>query len=315
MWCEFYHSDILALLVDKCYGLVEWQSAQLVEQHARQHQSVVDLSQSHLGLVHLYVDTQSVATCSHAFVDHLVHIAIKLLDQLQIALCQLFLVVERNHLPVGLVYLIKCGLTTNIGGVLCHLGIDIGHLVGSDDSATHKHRLRHHDGTCKHVAGIGVERIYNFLSHSVQCISNITKALSCHLIDGSARKSHRFQRLKCERGQLRQCLLKTLLHLGANSCSQLWECALLVVAKQTDRFAGVLIRTYSTHVGQILGAGRLANILGHILFKFGNTKLLVVAQGHLSAAIKAEHALSLSWHDGCTKQHYSKNLLHTRLFK
>ena len=287
----------------------------MVEQHARKYQSVVDLSKSHLGLVHLYVYAQSVATCSHALVDHLVHIAIKLLDQFEIALGQLFLVVERNHLPVGLVDLIECGLTTNIGGIPCHLGVDICHLVGCDNCTTHKHRLRHHDSTSKHVAGIGIERIYYLLSHSIQRIGYITKALSSHLVDNGPRESHRLQRLKSDWGQLRHCLLKTLLHLGADGCSQLWECGLLVVAKQTDRFAGVLICTYSTHVGQILGAGRLANILGHILFKFGNTKLLVVAQGHLSAAIKAEHALSLSWHDGCTKQHYSKNLLHTQLFK
>ena len=177
LWGELYYSNIIGLLVLKNHRLVQGQSAQLIEQHTRKYQAVVHLSQGHLGLVHLHVNTQSVATCSHALVNHLMYIAIKLLNEFEIALGQCLFMMERYHLPVGLINLIQRGMTTGIHRVLGHLGGDVGHLIESYDSTTHKYGLGNHNRTSKDVTGIGTESIYDVLALLVQTSCYISHIL------------------------------------------------------------------------------------------------------------------------------------------
>ena len=177
-WTNLHHWDVLLLLVSKHHWLAKRQTAKLVEQHARKNQSVVNLAEGHLGLVNLHVNAQSVATCSNALVYHLMNIAVELLYQLQIALSQLLLVVERYHLPVGLVNLIESGMTTGIHLVLSHLGVDISNLVKRHNATTHKHWLGNNDGACKDIAGISAEGINDALSLAIKHANSLAKHLS-----------------------------------------------------------------------------------------------------------------------------------------
>ena len=91
---QLHDSNLISLLVLKRHGLVQGQSAELVQQHAREHQSIVDLHQCHLGLVDLHVDTQTVALRSHALFDHLMYIAAEFLNKIPITLSQFLLMIE-----------------------------------------------------------------------------------------------------------------------------------------------------------------------------------------------------------------------------
>ena len=77
---------------------------------------------------------------------------------------------------------------------------------------------------------------------------------------------------------------------------------LLLVVEQGDLPAGVLISTDGTHMGQVLGAGRLAEVLRDVLLHLGHTHLLVVAQGHRPTAVKRQQPLSTDRHRHPNKQ-------------
>ena len=164
---------------------------------------------------------------------------------------------ERYHLPVGLIDLIQRSLATGIQRVLGHLGGDVGHLIQSHDGTTHKHGLRNHNRTSKDVTGIGTEGIYDVLPPLVQTFSNLGHILR-HLHLGS-RRQRGYQRAQCA------------LQGTTNRSTKTTQGSLLTIVKNRYLLARKLIGTYSTHVGQVLGARRLTSILGHILFKFGNT--------------------------------------------
>ena len=256
LWFKLYHGDVVVLLVLKRYRLVEGESAKLVEQHAREHQAIVNLGECHLGLVHLHIYTESVATGSYALFYHLVDIAIELLNQLEIALGQLLLVVERYHLPVSLIYLIKRGMTTHICRILSQLLANFSYPVERHNATTHKQWLSKHNGTSKDVTGISTESIYNLLSFLIERTCCLGQRLTNHLLSLGLHLSN-------ER-------TKTLLHAGSETGAKTTKSSLLNIAKNRQFFTGILVSTYRTHVRQILGAGRLTKVSGHILFKFGN---------------------------------------------
>ena len=84
------------------------------------------------------------------------HIAAELLDEIEEAVCQLLLMLERHHHPVGLVGAVERSLQLGSIVVVHHLLRDLRHLVGSSNGATHEHRLRHHGRCHEHVARVGV---------------------------------------------------------------------------------------------------------------------------------------------------------------
>ena len=140
----------------------------MVEKHAREYEPVVHLHHSHLCLVHLHVDTQSVASGGHALVDHLMDIRVQFLDQVEIALCQLLLVMERHHLPVGHINMVERSLTSGIERILCYSFIDISHLVEGDDTTTHEDGLSEKDTTCPDITCIGIQGIHDLLPLGIQ---------------------------------------------------------------------------------------------------------------------------------------------------
>ena len=295
--CQFHHGDVLRQFVGQRHLLVEGQSAELAEQHAREHQPVVHLRQRHLGLVHLHVDAQAVASRSHALVDHLVHVGIEFPNQFEVTLCELPLMMERHHLPVGLVDAIEGSLAACIHRVLRHILGDVGHLVHGDDASAHEDGLRQHDGAGEEMTGVRIESVHDLLSHGVERSLHASHALlhvrlqaSHHLLHVSGRHTQFHE----GSAHLRKGVLDAL-HLGLQARyqtrTQIGKSLLLGVAQQGDRLAGVLIGTYGAHMGQELRAGRLPEVLGHVLLQLGDAQLLVVAQRHLSATVEREHAL------------------------
>ena len=102
-------------------------------------------------------------------------ILIQLLDKGEITLCQLFLVMERYHLPVGHVDMIERRLTTGIERVLGHLLGDISHLVEGDDTTTHEDGLCKENTTCPDITGISIQGVHNLLTLGIQGLLE-----SCH---------------------------------------------------------------------------------------------------------------------------------------
>ena len=122
-------SQLLCLFVNQRHLFIDRQSTELTQQHLRQRQTIVDLHDCHLSLVDLHADAQSFGTCSHTFTNHLLHVSVKFLHQIKISLGQFLLMMERHHLPVGLVYLIERFLATSIGRVGGKVFTNICYLV------------------------------------------------------------------------------------------------------------------------------------------------------------------------------------------
>ena len=114
---DLYRFEVVGFFLCQHNLLVDRNAAELTEQHLRKGQSVAHLEHGHLGLVHLHADTQAVRTGGYAFLDHLLDIAIQLLHQVEIALCQLLLMAQGNHLPIGLVDMIKGGLALGLSRI------------------------------------------------------------------------------------------------------------------------------------------------------------------------------------------------------
>ena len=79
---------------------------------------------------------------------------------------------KRYHHPVGLISIVKSGLTFGIEIVVYHLFSDGSHAVGSRDGTTHIHGLGDNGLSHKHVAGVGVEGLHHTLAHMVEGIAN-----------------------------------------------------------------------------------------------------------------------------------------------
>ena len=94
LWSSGNGLQFFFLFVNQHHLLINGQSAELAEQHARECQSVVDLHQRHLSLVDLHANAQSFRTGSNTLANHLLHIAIQLLNQVEIALSELLLMAQ-----------------------------------------------------------------------------------------------------------------------------------------------------------------------------------------------------------------------------
>ena len=195
--CQADDGNVLGILVGQRHLLVDRQSDGLAEEHLRQHHAVVDARQRHLGLVHLHVDGQTVATCGHALVNHLVDVVVELLHQVEIGLGQSLLMFQRADLPVGLLRLVECALLADVGGVLLHLLVDVGHVVQRYEGTTHEDGLRQEDGASPDVAGVGAEGVDNLLSLLVQpraqllhTLSHLLLQFAGHLLERLCRQPH-----------------------------------------------------------------------------------------------------------------------------
>ena len=108
-------------------------------------------------------------------------IRVEFLQQLEISLSQFLLMPKRHHLPVGLVGIVDCSLSTQIGGVTLHVLVDVGHLVEGDDASAHEHRLYEHHRTSEEVTCVSTQGIDDILAYPVKLTSKLLKPLFCHL--------------------------------------------------------------------------------------------------------------------------------------
>ena len=295
---QFHRRDGLCHFVCQSNGLIEGQSATLVEQHARQHETVVHLRERHFSLVHLHVYTQAVASGSHALFYHLVDIGVEFLHQLEITLGEFFLMAEGYHLPVSLIDAVDGGLPTGVLRVLGEFFVDGGHLVERKDTAAHEDRLREHDGARKEVAGIRVEGVYDLLSqgvergfHALHAALHARLQATHHLLHLGSRHTHFHE---SGTNLLHRSLYASHLRLHAShhARADLRQEPLLLVAQQGDRAAGMFVGSHGTHVRQELRARRFPEVGSHVLLQLRDAQLFVVAQRHLPAAVERQQSLA-----------------------
>ena len=188
--CQCHGSQLLLVLIGKGHLLAHRYTAQLTEQHLRQHQSVVHLCQCHLSLVDFHIDTQSLGTGGNTLTDHFLHVTVEFLHHVKITLSQSLLMLQRYHLPIGLVYLVECQLPLCLCRVSSHFLTEVRHLVHSDDSTTHEDRLCQHHSACEHIPRISTERIDDTLTTSIQQTAELRESVADMLLYSFGGKAH-----------------------------------------------------------------------------------------------------------------------------
>ena len=150
--------EVLAFLVPFCVVCGGWHivfvsksdvafevhTAQLAQVHLCKRQTIVNLRKGHLCLVNCNIDLQAVSLCGNTLVNHLVYVGVQFPYQVKIAYCQLLLLPQRYHQPVGIVCVVDNLLFCLLDVCLRHLLAYVGHIVGSC------YRTSHIDGLCQH---------------------------------------------------------------------------------------------------------------------------------------------------------------------
>ena len=76
--------------------------------------------------------------------------------------------IQRDNLPVCLIYTVQGVLSVALGRVGSYLFADVGHVVERLDGTTHEDGLRQHDCPGKDVARVGTESVDYPLAALVQ---------------------------------------------------------------------------------------------------------------------------------------------------
>ena len=166
----FYHLIHLGhrLQILQLQRAVEWQTANLCQEHAREGLAIFHAEQGDVSFVQFHCHSERIGFCCHAFAHHLLHIAIETTQEVAIFHCQRALMVQTHHLPVGFVHIIHqflLSLTHLLSGELG--GIARQTVVGTDFS-THIQRLGEHHRTHCHIARVGSEFVDKVTAHRVQ---------------------------------------------------------------------------------------------------------------------------------------------------
>ena len=210
---------------------------------------------------------------------------------------------QRHHLPVHFVRIVKRGLATGLGGVVLHLFVDVGHLIQGDDASTEKDGLHHHNRSGEEVARICVEGIDETLADTVQLSAELLHLRITKILQVFQFHAHRTQyQTDILHRQFAGDTCNLALHTAHRQITQMRQGRLLLVVEQRDLPTGELIRTDGTHMGEVFGAGRLAEVLRDVLLHLGHTHLLVVAQGHRPTTVKRQQPLSTDRHRHPNKQ-------------
>ena len=189
---------------------------------------------------------------------------------------------ERHHLPVGLVHAVERSLTPGLSSILCHLFRQVSHLVGSHDSPTHIQRLRQQNGARPDVACVGAQSVHQLLSLVVQCSRHLVQVCAQLLLQG--------------RGQHLRVTGDAALQLSRQSRPQVPQSRLLRIAQQGNLAARMLVATHRTDMWQIFRPCRPAHIGRHVAPHLCHAHLLIVAQCHRPATVKAQHRLTIADH-------------------
>ena len=281
--CDGGQGQVFFLFVGQGDGAAQVQSAQLAQQHARQAQSVVHLGHGHFGFVHLYLYRQSVGFGGHSFGYHLLHVAVQLLQQLQVAFGQFFLVGQRHHLPVGLVGAQYDVLHAAVVLLLCQfLGIPGYFVVGAYLSA-HVEGLR--QGQCSgiHVSGVGAEGIDDGATDAVERGGDVGTS-QC------LQQGHELRILR-QFGMLGQQSLYAALHDAAYLCAYRGECSLLRVAQQRQLFLVAHVSAGGRYLWQEVGECRFFLIMCRTDLFLAYQQVLVVGDGQCTATIQTQYPL------------------------
>ena len=275
--------QVFFLFVGQGDGAVQVQSAQLAQQHARQAQSVVYLSHGYFGFVHLYLYRQSVGFGSHSFGYHLLHVAVQLLQQLQVAFGQPFLIGKRHHLPVGLVGAQYDVLHAAVVLLACQLFGISGNLVVGAYLSTHVEGLCQGQCSAIHVAGVGAEGVNERVAQIVERGGDVGTSQclqQCHEL-----------RILYQFGVLCQQSLYAALHGAADLCTYRSECAFLCIAQQGEFFLVAHISACCRQLGEVVGECRFLLVVCGIDFFLAYQQFFVVGDGQCTTTIQAEDTL------------------------
>ena len=163
-----FDGDSRSRLVGKRDVRLHRHSAGLAEEHLGKGETVFHLRHRHLRLVHLHADLESVSLGSHSRRDHLLHVVVEFLHELQEAVGEVEFMAERHHGPVSLVDVLQRVLACQFLVYGSHLLVDVGDIVCRRDGSTHIYRLRHHCRSHIHGAVVGAEAVHHILSQMVQ---------------------------------------------------------------------------------------------------------------------------------------------------
>ena len=266
---------------------VERQSAELAEQHLRQHNAVFHLSHLHVGFVHFYIYLQARSPRGYAFFDHLVNVVVQLLHQVAIAVGQLLLLLQRNHRPVYLVNVACRSLTDAFQLVGHELLVDVGHTVGCRDGPTHVDGLAQHHRSSEDVPRIGLEGIVDFLAHLV---AQLCQWLA-HLTHETTQLLGHLRRDEALLHESHQCCRHVLANTRHCRRAQIGEGRLLVFVQERNLAAEELVAAQHVHLWQVFRADSLPGVQGYLLLHASHPQLLVVVRRQLPTLVERQHPL------------------------
>ena len=98
-----FHRYLFQRLVGQPWCGLQVESAELCEEHAAEHESVLHAHECHFRLVEAYAHGQFVRPCCHSLVNHLQHVLVEVLEHVAVCGGNAELVAQCDDLPVGLV--------------------------------------------------------------------------------------------------------------------------------------------------------------------------------------------------------------------
>ena len=159
------NGKLLDAFVNQQGRMLHVEPAELRQEHTRERQPVVHLRLRHLGLVELHFDRQFVRLRGHAGRDHGGDVGVHLAKQIDVGVGQLFLVSQRDDLPIGLVRAADHVLQLRVVHRLGQLAGVTRDLVVRDDLPTHEYGLHERHITDPNVLHIHMREVLQLFHH------------------------------------------------------------------------------------------------------------------------------------------------------
>ena len=255
----------IGVFIGERKGCVDRKPAELCERHFRQYQPIVNLCLIDLRLVELYFDCQQVGAGGHTFIYHGLYVGPQGVEQGHVAERELLLGLERDDLPVGCVD----GIDDVLRFVAAHLAGqllgEVGQAVHGHDLAPHVDRLRQGDCAEKHVVDVVGHSLLGNEGHGF----------------GHVLAVRLFERLA---GQRILCNVEFIFLCGRVECLCGQQ---LVGIEDRDFLLIVGIASGKINRRQICREGSPVVVMRRIDSLAPEEELLVAAQGHVAARVKA----------------------------
>ena len=227
----------------------------MAQSQPRQLQPAVSLGKVHACFVEFDTHLGDVATGGNIGIDHRHHIAVEVLQQVVVLLCQLLLVLERNILPVGSVDSNQESVVDLVAQRLLHVATILSRAVECRQSASKVERLRHCDTACHYVVHVDIHGVGHLLTHIVEIFFEAHAAQILHdiLCQSGAGDTYRSQEVA-----------KAVLNVVFDGGADVVDVVRLLVAEEVDVLLVPHIGAEGIHFGEKLAESHAQQGIGGI---------------------------------------------------